>query len=119
MLEDIVYDDNMQEIDWSVIVGFEWDDGNGRKSAAKHGVGQPEAEQVFFNEPLIVRDERHSSREERFHALGPTNLGQLLHVTFTLRGDGSLIRVISARPMGRKEVAIYEQEAQAAAKIRR
>jgi uncharacterized DUF497 family protein len=32
------------------------------------------------------------------------------HVTFTLRGDGTRIRVISAREMHRKERLIYERE---------
>jgi len=33
-----------------------------------------------------------------------------LHVTFTLRGDGTRIRVISARDMHRKERQIYERK---------
>ncbi len=88
--------------------GFDWDKGNSRKSTDKHDVNQAEAEQVFFNEPLIVvEDAGHSQREPRFHALGHTDAGRLLHITFTLRGDGSLIRVISARVMHRKERNIY------------
>jgi hypothetical protein len=35
--------------------------------------------------------------------------GRRLHVTFTLRDGGKLIRVISARDMHRKERAHYEQ----------
>ena len=38
--------------DWTAITGFDWDEGNARKSADKHGVTQAEAEQVFFNEPV-------------------------------------------------------------------
>lgn len=96
--------------DPAVVVGFDWDAGNARKSADKHGVSQAEAEQVFFNEPLLVlEDERHSLAEPRFHALGPTNDGRRLHVTFTLRGSNTLIRVISARDMHRKERAVYAQ----------
>jgi hypothetical protein len=98
-------------IDWELIEGFGWDDGNGRKSADKHGVSQSEAEQMFFNEPLlIVQDSRHSGAEPRFHGLGRTDLGRLLHVTFTLRRNDRLIRTISARPMHRKERDRYEQE---------
>lgn len=97
-------------VDWSQITGFEWDQGNSRKSAEKHGVSQSEAEEVFFNEPLLVlEDVRHSQAEARFHALGTTDDGRLLHVTFTLRRSGILIRVISARDMHRKERAVYEQ----------
>ncbi len=91
------------------ISGFDWDDGNARKSADKHGVSQSEAEQVFMNEPLIVaEDARHSMNEVRFQALGKTGAGRLLHVAFTLRQNATLIRIISARDMNRKERAIYE-----------
>ncbi|KAA1193938.1 hypothetical protein F0M18_00380 [Pseudohalioglobus sediminis] len=51
----------------------------------------------------------HSQSETRIQALGKTDAGRRLHVTFTLRGAGTLIRVISARDMHRKERAVYEQ----------
>jgi hypothetical protein len=96
----------LQQID-----GFEWDDGNHRKSVEKHDVSQAEAEQIFFNEPLlVVEDVKHSAAEPRFHALGRTGDGRMLHVTFTLRQQATKIRVISARDMHRKERARYEQE---------
>jgi uncharacterized DUF497 family protein len=98
-------------IDWKRISGFEWDDGNARKNADKHAVGQSEAEQAFFNEPLLtVPDRKHSVAELRVHALGRTDEGRLLHITFTLRADGTKIRVISARDMSRRERSYYEQE---------
>jgi uncharacterized protein len=98
-------------LDLARIEGFDWDEGNARKSVEKHDVSQGEAEQIFFNDPLlIVEDVGHSVRELRLHALGRTEAGRLLHVTFTLRGRGRLIRVISARTMHRKERARYEQE---------
>ena len=99
-------------LDVSEIEGFEWDEGNSRKSVEKHAVSQAEAEQIFFNDPLLIVDDvGHSIREIRLHALGHTDIGRLLHVSFTLRGDGRLIRVISARAMHRKEQVRYEQEA--------
>ncbi len=98
-------------LDLSRIEGFDWDEGNSRKSVEKHGVGQGEAEQIFFNDPLlVVEDVRHSVHEPRLQALGRTDTGRMLHVTFTLRGEGRLIRVISARTMHRKERVRYEQE---------
>ena len=97
-------------IDWTQITGFDWDDGNARKSKDKHSVRQSEAEQVFFNQPLLIlADHKHSQQEPRYHALGVTDDRRQLHITFTLRGAGSLIRVISARNMHRKERKIYEQ----------
>lgn len=92
------------------IVGFQWDAGNARKNE-KHGVAQSEAEQVFFDRRLLmVADPGHSAGEPRFHALGVTIDGRRLHVTFTLRVDGTRIRVISARDMHRKERLIYDRE---------
>lgn len=97
-------------IDWKLITGFDWDDGNARKSIEKHDVSQSEAELIFFNQPLMVlSDEKHSQAEARYHALGITDSARLLHVTFTLRLKNTLIRVISARDMHRKEKVVYEQ----------
>jgi|SRR5690606_21778454 len=97
-------------IDFSLLAGFDWDDGNSRKSTQKHNVIQSEAEQIFFNQPLLLLDDiEHSQKEARYHALGRTDDDRQLHVTFTLRAKGTLIRVISARDMNRKERVIYEQ----------
>jgi uncharacterized DUF497 family protein len=83
-----------------------------RKSVEKHDVGQAEAELTFFNEPLLIlEDISDSSHEPRRHALGHTDAGRLLHISFTLRRDGKLIRIISARAMHRKERLRYEKEA--------
>ena len=97
-------------IDWAYITGFEWDQGNFRKNAQKHGVSQSEAEAVFFNEPLLVlEDVKHNQSEARFHALGKTDDERLLHLSFTLRQSNTLVRVISARDMHRKERVVYDQ----------
>lgn len=97
-------------IRWEQVIGFDWDEDNARKSEEKHDVSQAMAEQVFFNEPLLVLpDPRHSQQEARYHALGTTDDNRLLHITFTLRAAGTLIRVISARDMTHKEKKIYEQ----------
>jgi uncharacterized DUF497 family protein len=96
-------------VDIALIVGFDWDDGNSRKSLDKHGVTQAEAEQVFASARILVlRDIRHSQTEARYQALGETLAGRRLHVTFTLRQNGMLVRMISAREMNRKERARYE-----------
>ena len=105
-----VYDHNIHYmIDWTGIIGFDWDEGNARKND-KHGVSMAESEQVFFNFPLLVlEDSIHSFQEMRFHALGRTDDGRLLHITFTLRQRNEKIRVISARDMHRKERFFYEK----------
>ena len=95
--------------DLNLISGFNWDQGNARKNE-KHGVTMSEAEQVFFNAPLLLLDDLvHSQKEPRFHALGQTDEGRSLHITFTVRQAGQVIRVISARDMHRKESSIYDQ----------
>lgn len=97
-------------IDIKQIAGFDWDDGNIRKSAEKHDVSQAEAESILFNDPLILaEDARHSGTEQRFNALGKTSQNRLLHITFTLRQNGTMIRIVSGRDMHRKERKIYEQ----------
>lgn len=97
-------------INFDCILGFEWDSGNSRKSEVKHGVSQVEAEEVFFNQPLLISmDSAHSQHEARYLALGKTNQGRELAVVFTLRQDQTLIRVISARAQHRKERLIYDQ----------
>ena len=94
-------------------IAFDWDEGNARKND-KHDVSKAEVEQVFLNLPLLLADDsKHSLKEPRLHALGQTDQGRRLHVTFTEREAGTLIRPISARAMSRKERAAYEQAAKA------
>jgi uncharacterized protein len=86
--------------------GFQWDKGNIDKNWLKHKVSNNECEQIFFNEPLLVADDRnHSDNEKRWYALGRTDLNRCLFVVFSIR-EG-LIRIISARDMHKKEREIY------------
>ncbi|UYM14211.1 BrnT family toxin [Endozoicomonas euniceicola] len=92
------------------VLGFDWDEGNVRKKQEKHSVSQAEAEQVFFNNPLLLlSDKKHSDDEARYHAYGKTNNDRRLHLSFTLRSSDTLIRVISARDMSRNERLVYEK----------
>jgi uncharacterized DUF497 family protein len=86
--------------------GFQWDESNTHKNRERHGVSPEEAEDVFFNDPLVVRsDIRHSRREKRYYALGQTSGGRFLFVAFTIRR--SFVRVISVRDMNRRERDAY------------
>ena len=99
-------------LDLSQTIGFDWDEANSGKSASKHSVSRAEAEQIFFDEQLLLADDvKHSQDEPRYHALGRTIEGRLLHVTFTLRDNQTRIRVISARDANRRERAAYAQKA--------
>jgi len=86
--------------------GFDWGGGNAEKNWERHRVMPVEAEQVFFNSPLLAQaDTTHSAREQRFFVLGQTDEGRELFVAFTMRMKR--IRVISARDMSRQERRIY------------
>lgn len=97
------------DADLSRVTGFQWDAGNSRKSLTKHRVTTQEAEELFADPYLhVLEDPPHSSAERRWKAFGTTATLRFLTASFTVRG--SLLRVISARPMNRKERAIYEQK---------
>ena len=89
-------------------MGFDWNDGNALKLVTRHNVQPGECEQAFFSEPfLVAHDVRHSRAEARWQALGRTTGGRRLFLVFTLRG--TLIRVLQARDMNRKERARYAE----------
>jgi uncharacterized DUF497 family protein len=98
-------------IDWlesQIDFVFIWDDGNKSKSLEKHGVDLHEAEEVFLNsDKTIALGVQHAPEvnEPRFGVLGTTHEQRLLFVSFTIRGSG--VRVISARPMNKKERKLY------------
>ena len=90
------------------IEGFDWDAGNLDKNVLGHDVTPGEAEEIFFQAPLLLLDDSaHSRQEPRWLAHGTTARGRLLTAAFTIRGKR--IRVISVRDMSRKERRIYAQ----------
>jgi uncharacterized DUF497 family protein len=90
----------------SSCTGFEWDQGNDTKNWDKHDVSAWECEQIFFNKPLIIqRDKEHSITENRYYALGRTNMDRLLFTVFSIRN--LKIRIISARDMTDAEMERY------------
>lgn len=90
------------------VAGFEWDDGNSDKNWRQHGVTQAEAEQVFLNRPILIASSPGRSEEEtRYFALGHSDLHRRLAIAFAIRKH--LLRVISARPMSRRERRFYAQ----------
>ena len=68
------------------------------KNWDKHDVSAIECELIFFNKPLIIkRNSKHSKFENRYYALGRTNMNRLLFAVFTVRNEK--IRIISVRDM--------------------
>jgi uncharacterized protein len=86
------------------VEGFQWDEGNASKNWMRHQVSQSEAEQVFLNRPLVVAAAPFEAESRQF-AFGQTDAGRLLTVVFTVRG--AHLRVISVRPMSRRERREY------------
>jgi len=88
------------------VVGFEWDDGNRDKNLIKHSVTSGECEEVFQDaNRQFYPDVRHSGAEERYVVVGATKDGRILRIAFTTRRDH--IRIISARPINKKERKLY------------
>jgi hypothetical protein len=95
--------------EFSQMTGFEWDEGNRDKNQLKHKVSNGECEEVFFNQPLIIlEDKAHSQNEARYAAYGVTDDGRRLIICFTVRK--TKLRVISARDMHKKERQFYENQ---------
>jgi uncharacterized DUF497 family protein len=87
-------------------ISFDWDQWNLQKNEVKHGVSQREAESVFFDPKYsLFRDERHSTREDRFILFGRSMENRVLMIGFTIRGGR--VRIITARAASRKERRVY------------
>lgn len=86
---------------------FMWDSFNREKNWMKHRVTKDECEEVILDDQVVfTEDPRHSVTEQRWIALGRTLLERHLFIAFTIRETG--IRIISARPMNKKERRNYE-----------
>jgi uncharacterized DUF497 family protein len=88
---------------------FEWDPKKAAANLKKHGVSFQEAATVF-GDPLAItfQDPDHSEDEERQLTFGLSLQRRLIVVSHVERKD--VTRIISARPMERKERAIYEEK---------
>ena len=87
---------------------FEWDDRKAAANAKKHGVEFEEAKSVFVDERAkLIDDPDHSEAEDRFVLLGLSSAIRLLLVCHCNRGEGNVIRIISARKATAKESRNY------------
>jgi uncharacterized protein len=88
---------------------FDRDRNKAKSNLQKHGVSFDEAEKVF-DDPMVCHryDEAHSEVEHRWFAVGFSNKGRLLVVSYTQRGEKC--RIISARKAGRIHKEAYEDE---------
>jgi uncharacterized DUF497 family protein len=89
------------------VLSFEWDKGNEQKNWLKHKVTSEKPEEAFDDaNRMIFQDVKHSTRQEkRFLLFAQTR--RKLRIVFTMCKQK--IRIISARPMNRKEAMIYKK----------
>lgn len=89
--------------------GFDWDAEKARENFRKHGVAFDEAVSVFFDpRAILVYDEGHSQREDRFLSIGRSSGGRVIVVAYTER-EG-VTRIISARESTKTERKSYEEK---------
>ena len=89
-------------------ISLSWDDQKNRANQNKHKVSFEEAQTVFFDGYAIEYfDPDHSDFEDRFLMLGLSQKIRILVVSYTLRKDGTEIRIISARKATKKEQKVY------------
>jgi uncharacterized DUF497 family protein len=90
---------------------FEWDDDKNEINQVKHGISFEDAETVFDDEyALILYDEAHSAREERFIVIGLDLNFRELTVCHCYRGfNDEIIRIISARKATSNEIKLYRR----------
>ena len=87
---------------------FEWDERKATLNARKHGVTFDEAKSVFVDERArLIDDPDHSVDEERFVLLGLSSALRLLLVCHCYRGEGNVIRIVSARKATNQESKAY------------
>ena len=89
-------------------LSFEWDERKSAVNEKKHGVSFAEAKTVFVDERAkLIDDPDHSDDEDRFVLLGLSGVLRLLLVCHCYRGDGNVIRIISARKASAQESKSY------------
>lgn len=87
---------------------FEWDEGKKHTHRGKHRIDFREAETAFLDPlALVMPDEAHSTREQRWILLGVSQRGRLLVTVFTERDNR--LRIISSRRATRREARHYEE----------
>lgn len=90
---------------------FEWDDKKAESNFRKHGIRFEEAA-LAFNDPFAVSEQdRIGNGEQRWQTIGMAGGCLLLLVAHAVRleDDGiEIVRIISARRVGRKERRRYE-----------
>jgi hypothetical protein len=90
-------------------VRFEWDEAKSASNNRKHGVSFGEARELFegATDYLELFDAEHSTREDRFIAIGAIELGVVV-VSWSEPREG-VVRIISARMATRGEIELFQR----------
>ena len=90
---------------------IEWDGAKNRINRTKHGIDFETAQLVFDDPCCVTFVERVTDGEARWHAIGSIENLIVLVVVHTYREEGSdeVVRIISARPVTRRERKLYAQ----------
>ena len=87
---------------------FAWEHRKAAQNLRKHGVSFNDAATAFADPlSITIQDPDRSFEEDRFILIGRTRSELLVIVAHVERGD--IIRIISARPAGRRERIAYEE----------
>jgi uncharacterized DUF497 family protein len=91
-------------------IHFVWDKQKAAINKKRHGVSFEEAQSVFYDDnALEFFDPDHSKNENRFIMLGMSFRARILVVCHCVRGEGSIIRIISARKATKRESKNYQE----------
>ena len=91
-------------------IQFEWDEEKNKSNRNKHGIWFEEARSVFNDpESRVFFDNDHSIKEDRFIIIGLSYSARLLIVVHCSKYSSSIVRIISARKVTRKEERFYEK----------
>ncbi len=82
-----------------------WNPNKAQSNFYKHGVRFSDAEAVLFDPMAVSVQDLGSIDEPRFVGIGADNIGRLLVVIYTYRGN--VIRLISARKANKVETKAY------------
>jgi hypothetical protein len=94
-------------------VKFEWHGTKAVSNLRKHAVSFDEASTVFADSlSNVFPDPDHSDDETRFIIIGMSEVGRVLVVSHTDRGERT--RIISVREATRKERIFYEESCKGA-----
>ena len=90
-------------------LNFAWDDEKEKTNIIKHGIDFDTAIKIFADENRIEKyDSVHSDYEDRYITVGIVDdMALILMVVYTMRGNDTITRIISARKATKNERKMY------------